>query len=253
MNLIFDLIFHVKGVNFLEFILQIILLYNLIQILRQDNFYYMLGYFLNFILFLGINFVMYDLDIVAIILWIVYGGVIIIFFIYSMMWIDYTKFYSISSKLTLLQYFIICFFIIFIIFFFSIEFTNESENLVIYQIFWNNYYEILQLDLNEELDILGWGVLYYSTFYFLIISYFLFLACCCVVFIIISTRKIKYKNAYTNYNYIFKNQYLYNFTIYRYQYFYLQDYENTYKLNSVNKNFKISNKFYKVKTFKRWV
>ena len=80
-----DYLLHIKGVKILEAVLQVVVLYNFIQFIKQKNVYYLLAYFLNTILFLGLALIFYDLDLVAIVLWIVYGGVIIIFFLYSLM------------------------------------------------------------------------------------------------------------------------------------------------------------------------
>lgn len=59
---------NLKALNILEFFLQITLFYNFVQLLRQTNFYFLLAYFLTFILFLGIQLIIYSLDLVAIIL-----------------------------------------------------------------------------------------------------------------------------------------------------------------------------------------
>ena len=105
-------------INIFEFIIQIILFYNLIQIIRQNNFYYLLSYFLLFIFYLGIYLILFDMDIACIILWILYGGVLIIFFIFSLMWFEniknfkytssYKYIYYLISFLIILLNFIIC-------------------------------------------------------------------------------------------------------------------------------------------------
>ena len=66
--MLFEYFLHIDNVSFFEFIIQIVLFYNTVQIIKQNNFYYILAYFLNFILFLGLYLIIFDLDIICIIL-----------------------------------------------------------------------------------------------------------------------------------------------------------------------------------------
>ena len=63
-----DYLLHIKGIKILETVLQVVVLYNFIQFIKQTNVYYLLAYFLNTVLFLGLALIFYDLDLVAIIL-----------------------------------------------------------------------------------------------------------------------------------------------------------------------------------------
>lgn len=116
---------------------------------------------------------------------------------------------------------------------------------------WTDFYNFLVNDINEELDNLGWGILYYSTFFFLILSYMLFLVCCISIVIILNAKKIKYLNIIVYYSFFKKNLNLLSFNIYKYQNFYNQDYENINQNHSIHKNFKITHKFHKIKNFNR--
>jgi len=248
-----DYLLHIKGIKILETVLQVVVLYNFIQFIKQTNVYYLLAYFLNTVLFLGLALIFYDLDLVAIILWIVYGGVIIIFFLYSLMWYETARSFYYSSKARLLSYGVSFGFVGLLMYIFNLELSTEMINLPIAQIMLVNYYEILNFDIYEELESLGWGLVYYSTFLFILISYLLFLACCTVVVLIINSRKIRYNSIDNYFNYIKNNSDLFYFNIYKTQNFYVQDYETTYQDSSTVKNFKVTNNFHSIRNFNRRV
>ncbi len=249
----YEYILYLKNESLIEFIIQVILFYNLIQILKQNNFYYLLAYFLNFIVYLGLYLIIFDLDIICAILWIVYGGVILIFFIYSLLWFENIKNINYFSKYKII-YYLFNFFILFSYFLLNIKTIEYSINITKYNTFnYRDFYAFLNLDTYEELDNLGWGLIYYSTFFFLIISYMLFLACCCSVVIIINSKKIKYTYINIYYLFIKKNINLFSFNIYKYQHFFTQEYENINQIHSLNKNFKINQNFHKIKDFNRRV
>ena len=86
----------------------------------------MLAYFLNFNLFLGIYLVLYDLDLLAIILWIVYGGIIIIFFMYSLMWGELSNFFLFSKNLKFFIFILIGF-----IYLNSVDLIEQGKVLLI--------------------------------------------------------------------------------------------------------------------------
>ena len=73
------LFIYIREINLFEIIFQIILLYNITQLLKQSNFYYLISYFFITIIYLGIFLIVYDLDLNCVILWIIYGGVCIIY------------------------------------------------------------------------------------------------------------------------------------------------------------------------------
>ena len=212
-----------------------------------------MAYFLNTILFLGLGLIFYDLDLVVIILWIVYGGVIIIFFLYSLMWYETARLFYYNSKSRLFSYGVSFSFFLLIMYYFNLELSNETVNLPLAQVILVNYYEILNFDIYEELESLGWGIVYYTTFLFVLISYLLFLACCTVVVLIINSKKIRYTSIDNYFNYIKNNSDLFYFNIYKTQNFYVQDYETTYQESSTVKNFKVSHTFHSIRNFNRRV
>lgn len=222
--------YSIQQFTVLEFVIQLILIYNMFQIFYCINFFYMLAYFLNFNLFLGIYLVLYDLDIFAIILWIVYGGIIIIFFMYSLMWGELSNFLLFSKNLK---------FFIFILV--SFIYLNSLDLLDFYEIkFFNNllvnYYEFLSYDNTEELENIGWMLIYLSTYYFLLLSYLLLFSCCAVIVIVLNSKKIKYFNFFFE---LTKNKNL-QFNAIKFQNFYLQDFnftkENYKERFSINSN-----------------
>jgi NADH:ubiquinone oxidoreductase subunit 6 (subunit J) len=103
-------------------------------------------------LFAGIQLIVYDLDLVAIILWIIYGGVIIIFFVYSLMWVDFSKNEYYSNKFKLFYYGFVNFFIFFIFYFLNLEEGFEFKFL---KFRYFDFYLLLNQSNLEELEGLG--------------------------------------------------------------------------------------------------
>jgi hypothetical protein len=232
---------NLKALNILEFFLQITLFYNFVQLLRQTNFYFLLAYFLTFILFLGIQLIIYSLDLVAIILWIIYGGVIIIFFVYSLMWVDFSKNEYYSNKFKLFYSGFINFFVFLFFYFLNLEEGFEFK-LLTFRYF--DFYLLLNQSNLEELEGLGWSLIYFTTSFFLLLSYFLFVVCCTAITIVLNAKKIKYNNQedYVTYfkNFITK----FNFNFYKIQNFFIQDYDSLYKIYTNNRISKIDTKFH---------
>lgn len=191
------------------------------------------------------------MDLNSVILWIIYGGLCIIFFIYSLMWFEIFKNFYKLIKIKINMYIYIFLFVL--IFYILLNSKNLNITFYLNNNFFLNYYELNIKNNIQELEMLGWGIIYYSTIIFIIISYFLLLNCF-IIFIIINNIK-KIKNNTLNYYYIFffKNKNLYYFNIIKNQNFFIQDYENTYQHYALNKNFKINNFFHQIKNIKRRV
>ncbi len=62
------LFLYLNEINLVEIIFQVILLYNITQLLKQINFYYLISYFFITIIYLGIFLILYDLDLNCVIL-----------------------------------------------------------------------------------------------------------------------------------------------------------------------------------------
>lgn len=231
--------------NFFEFFIQLILFFNIIQIIIQNSFYYSLGYFILFVFYVGFYLILFDLDIACILLWIIYGGVIVIFFLYSLLWFDNYK--NIKNIKNYKIFFLFLFFPLFFYFYDNSNFLVKTPFII----YWLNFYEFLFNDTIEELELLGWGILYYSTFFFLIISYMLFLVCCISIVIILNSKKIKYFDINLYYIFFKKKNFFFFFNFMKYQNFFSQEYENINQLHSLYKNFKISQKFHKFKKFNK--
>lgn len=242
---------HLDYINLVEFLFQIILVYNILQLNKQTNFYFLLSYFILNLIYLGLYLIIYDLDLNSVILWIIYGGLCIIFFIYSLMWFEVFKnFYKIIN-IKKNGYLYIFFFSFIFFLLLNLKFLNLKlpfENDLYY-----NFYNINLKNNIQELEILGWGIVYYLVIVLILFSYFLLLNCL-IIFIIINNTK-KLKNNLLNYYYVYllKNKNLYYFSIIKNQYFFIQDYENLYQKNTLNKVFKINNFFHQIKNIKRRV
>lgn len=151
--MLLEYVIYLKKINFFEFFFQIILIYNFIQILKQNNFFFTLAYFLNFIVFIGLSMLFYDLDLGAIILWIIYGGVVIIFFLYSIMWVEILKlniFFLDNRLVYYLSFYIYIYILIF-------DVLIDTHIMFSYEIIYNMtfYFDILNFDIYEELELLG--------------------------------------------------------------------------------------------------
>lgn len=227
--------------------MQIILIYNIYQILKQTNFYFLFSYFMLCIIYFGIFLIIYDFDLNCVIIWIIYGGLGIIFFTYSLMWFEIFKnSYKYLKIHTNIYY-------IFIIIYLILNIKIEKLSFFLQNNFYINFYLINSKNNIQELELMGWGIIYYSSFLFILLSYFLLINCFIILIIIINVKKIKNNNL--NYYYIIflKNNNLYYFNIIKNQHLYIQDYENVYQKNSNIKNFKITNYFHQIKNIKRRV
>jgi hypothetical protein len=147
------LLYFLNNLNFIVIMLQIFLIYNILQIIKQTNFYYLFSYFILIIIYFGIFLIIYDLDLNSVILWIVYGGLGIIFFTYSLMWFEIFKnFYKlIKLKNNYFLYFIM--FMLFVYFVINLKIYNITYFLT--NCFYINYYNISSKNNMQELELMG--------------------------------------------------------------------------------------------------
>lgn len=244
-------IIYIRPLYLVEFFLQLFIFYNLVQLLKQTNFYYLLSYFILVIVYIGLFLIIYDFDLNAAILWIIYSGVIIIFFLFSIMWIDVFKnFYKdLSIKNNFFNFFLLLFFLVYFIF------NTKIQNLH-FQFLKNcyiNYYNYNSKDIFKELELLGWGIIYYTPFLFILISYFLLLNCLIIIFIINYSKERKYSFMYNYHSFFFKKNVLLNLNIIKNQYFYIQNSNSIYQNHTITKNYKITNYYHTIKNINRRV
>ena len=136
---------------------------------------------------MGYLLIYVDLDILACILWMVYGSFLVIVFIFSFIWIEHTyyTFLTISIKYYNFIYIIIP------VVYYNLFLNSDYFYSFIWKIGWLNYYELLIIDIEEELELLGWAIGFENSFTLFLISILLTMVCICVVFIILRARKIK--------------------------------------------------------------
>lgn len=242
------LFIYFRELNVVEVIFQVILLYNITQLLKQTNFYYLISYFFLSLIYLGIFLIIYDLDINCVILWIIYGGVCIVLFTYSLIWFEVFKHFYKDLTLFKKNFFLI--FLIIILFFY---YKHYNINYYLKNNFYLNFYLTNELNKIQELEILGWGIIYYSTFFFIIFSYFLLINC--IVVTILNNNNKKIKNNLLNYYYLYliRNKNMYYLTYIKNQHFFIQEYDNNIQNYTTVKNFKIVNYFHQIKNIKRRV
>ena len=186
--------------------------------------------------------ILYDLDLGAIILWIIYGGVIIIFFLYAVMWIETLKINVFFFESRFIYYF--SFYIyVYVIFFYNI---TDLECLMVSEYRYNivMYFELLNFDIYEELEMLGNGFFFFSLLFFFFSTIVLVLTCFIVVVLVIMLKKLKYVSFI---NFFFRQSDYFKCILLRNQHFYIQEYDNSYLKNSTNKIFKVSVKFHRNK------
>lgn len=240
--MLFILLNHLKPLYFFEFFLQVAVFYNFFQLLRQRNFYYLLSYFFFTVLFLGIILIFYDFDMPCFILWLVYISTIAVFFLYSLAWLENIKDFYFFFKARLFNYILIFFFSFFLYLLntdFSREFLVLNVNLI-------DYYKLLGFDILEELEITGWGLLYYTSFLFLIISYFFFFVCCSIILILLNARYIKDINIFYFLFFLKKFEKTNFFSFFKNQYFFIQEYDNIFQNFTFMKHFRITGMFHKI-------
>ncbi len=227
-----------------EFALQFIIFYNFFQILKQKNFYIMLSYFFSFILYLGVVFIMYNCDIAVAMLWIIYGGVIVIFFVYSLMWFEVSRYNWGPSMPSVALYSLIVSLFIFFIYFFSLDFDifNYLNDLNFYV---DTRTLALNFDLIKELQLIGDGLLFHTSLLFLLSMYFLFFGCLSVVVIILISKRLNKFNS-TNLEVQVRKNLIDNLLVQKHQEFFIQDIENTFLTRSVAKHNRLSSKFHKI-------
>lgn len=242
------LFIYLRDINLVEVIFQVILLYNITQLLKQINFYYLISYFFLTLVYFGIFLIIYDLDLNCVILWIIYGGICIVFFTYSLIWFEVFKNFYKNLNLFKKNFFLI--FIFIIIFFY---YKHYNINYILKNNFYLNFYLNNELNKIQELEILGWGIIYYSTFFFILFSYFLLINC--IIVTILNNNNKKIKNNLLNYYYLYliKNKNLYYLNYIKNQHFFIQEYDNNIQNYTTIKNFKITNYFHQIKNIKRRV
>lgn len=227
----------------IEVFIQISIAYSLIQLFKQVNFFFTLAYFLTLVVTVGISMIFFGLDLGAIILWIIYGGVITIFFLYATMWSE-----SIKSNIFFYDYRLIFFFFYVYIFY---MFIDTADQVALTGRYWGfpdyqfKYFFIL--DSIEELETLGAGFFFFSLFYFIICTIALVVSCFSIVVIILTLKKLK-ANTFFSYLFFSKDFISWFFVILlKNQHFFNQEQENTYLQNSIYRVYKISVKFHRNK------
>lgn len=168
----------------------IIAAYVVVTMLKQTSTVSFLGYKLLFIIYTGWCLVYHSLDILALILWIVYGSFIVVMFIFSFLWLD-TKHplrihYLSPQHLNMLTAIIIS-----LVFVLSLRNACYVSNLV-FTVHWINHYELLHLHNSEEIECLGWALSTDNTLPTVLISALLTTACITAIVIIINAKKQKW-------------------------------------------------------------
>lgn len=164
-------------------------LFSLFQILKQTQLVPFLGYKLLLLLYLGWWLVFNELDIAALILWIVYFSLIVVVFIFAFLWLNVLRpqaLFRLSSKNLLLNIVIFNLLTVYSMTFYAVRYTPSFLPL------WINYYELLSLYNTEEIECLGWILVVSQALNSLFVSFLLTIACVFAVLLIILAKKSKW-------------------------------------------------------------
>ena len=159
----------------------------------------------------------------------IYGSFLIIIFIMSFSWVETTHyvFFEVTNK-----YWLCIFYVVVIGLFVSInlEISDEFFYISVWQINFISYYEILAMDLDEELEFLGWGLGFDNIMILFLISIILSLVCVCMICIINIAKKSKLINHFIHYNCEWRYKYINKFIYLRVQNMYTQNFKKGYHL-----------------------
>lgn len=210
--------------NLFFFCLQFIICYNLYQLIQQAHLIYIIGYKFCILFYIGYLMICLELDIFSCILWMVYGSFLIVIFIMSFSWVEVTHFlfFEIASRYWVYLLIILA---IVILVYFNLGSSNEILYGIIWEVILINYYEVLAIDLEEELEVLGWGLGFDNLMAVFLISILLTIACICIVCLIVAAKKRKVVNYVGFYKSLFGGYWVQRFLCLRTQSTYIQEYK----------------------------
>lgn len=214
------------------FLLECLIIYNLYQTYRQSQLIYFLGYKMFLIIFIGYILIYFDLDIITLFLWMIYGGFLSIVLIMSFLWVDNTVY---IFKVRLFKFFFYTTLALIYVYY-SLYLEADHNSWIIWNIGWINYYEVLEVDLGEELEVLGWGLGFENNFVLLLIAALLTMACICIVFIVVLGRTIRSASVIYILNRLNYSNNWCNFIFLKNQSIFLQEYR---LVSMILRNFKL--------------
>ena len=165
-------------------------IFSLYNVVFQSHLIYVMGYFSFFIFYIFLLLVQVDFDLAACTVIIIYGSLLVVVFILALSWVDGVHFTYNSSRIWSTTYWWLG--ILFGIFFISLQsfsffslfyFLSSSIRFV-------NYYEFLVLDMEGELELVGWGLVAFFGCFWLVVFALLGLACILLVCFFIMLRRV---------------------------------------------------------------
>ncbi len=174
----------------LSLLFYILLAYLLLSMFRQTTLFHFLGYKTLFLIYLGWWLVSLKLDILALILWIVYGSLVVVFFIFIFFWLHTPTPQHIKKASPQLQALTTNTIIV-------ITTLVGLNSLLVYKnslfsAIWINYYELCYLHNSEEIESLGWALSINNPTATLLISLVLTLTCLTAIAWILNSKKHKW-------------------------------------------------------------
>lgn len=238
--MILNYITSLTSITLWELLFLSIITYNFIKILSTNSTIFILGYFFFFLLFNGLYFIFLECDLPIIILWIIYFGVLIIFIVFFFTFNENNKPKYTSPWL----FYILIISCLLVYLLFSSNLSTNNFNTYI------NFYNLLNNDNLEELELLGFSFIVFSYPLLLIVTYILLLNCLIVVSLFILIKFTQFSKNTSVLNHL-KGKHLFSWIVYKNQTLHLQDEENTFQNYSFLKNYKVTSKLHRVKTWKR--
>lgn len=224
--------------NLIIFLLEFLILYNLYQLINQIHLVYLLGYKFIILFYIGITLIYVDLDIFALIMWMIYGSFLVVCFIMSFNWVEAT-YYLFLERGNYYWITLLVILVLFIIIGVQIELVNETREISIWCLNLTSCYEISIIDFEEELEVLGWGLGFDNFFVLLLMSFILTMVCIYMIYLICAAKKSKLKNYMIFYYSFFQQRNINKFMYLRVQNIYIQNLSKSYNLK---RNFKLFHK-----------
>lgn len=211
-------------------LLYLVAAYVILSMLRQQTTVTFLGYKLLFVIYAGWCLVSHHLDILALILWIVYGGFIVVMFIFAFLWLESRHPLRLHALTT--QH-VNAAAVPAVIIAVSLGLNPAHYNATsVFAVHWINHYELLHLHNSEEIECLGWALSTDNALPSILVSMLLTASCITAIILIIEAKKRKW---------VLLKKYLRLFsadshlitTAVRQQLVYQQEVRNLFKLNRI--------------------
>ena len=170
--------------------LYLVVAYVLVKMLQQKSLILFLGYKVLLIIYVGWCLSSNNLDILGLILWIVYGSFLVVFFLFAFLWIDTKQPLQLYNATPQQQTALTAILVLAALLCGVAHARPYWANMFV--VHWINYFELAQAQNSEEIESLGWALSTDAIVTTVLASILLTVACLAAVVIIINTKKQKW-------------------------------------------------------------